>query len=738
MGRLLKGIVITAFFLSLSYMSGYSQLQISIPDTVIQPGRNLRVPVTVTDITSYKFYSFGLQVQYDSSLVEGIRAFAGGTLSSGGIMADNILQGNIIKVGAGNTTTYSGKGVLIYLYFQIKQKASGISRLQFKEFFFDRGDTQVSTKDGKVIVNTPPKIISKPIKKAFVDSLYTYQVRAEDIDGDTLIYKLLQAPQGMRIDSISGLITWTPTVNSPKTNKVEVRVQDKYYSDTQSFTIVVSKNRPKQFVKSFSGTDTTRASFSFEDRGSAVVNFNHGVTSGKSISFSFYDTIPPPEVIDKTPSFKAVAFFTIESILDSGSFEAEVRYQFTEKQLKEKNIDLKTDLRFAVLDSAGGQWKIINTTVDTVSNSVLAVISNFYSAWAIVDRPNFLGINRPPRIWGEPVKKASADSLYTARIFASDPDNDALIFRLLVKPLLMTINSTTGVLSWTPSSADTGLHKITVEIYDSKTSSTMQFPLVVFSLPPKNTVKKLQNDTAKVEIQMTGQQEKMEIKFNAGTNIQDKNVEVTLFDQTPPAEVRTIPIPPKKVLFFEVKTDIPQETFSAVLRVPFTNEQLQRANIKNKKKVTFARFTESDSTWIKVPTEIDTVNNIAEALVDHFSIWTLIDEEYFGVTGISDDKQENKNNIPDSYKLYDNFPNPFNPVTAIQFEIPKSLFVTLSIYNILGQTVRVLVKESKPAGFYTVVWDGKNEQGIYVSSGIYLYQLRTEKFTSTKKMLLLK
>jgi len=93
---------------------------------------------------------------------------------------------------------------------------------------------------------------------------------------------------------------------------------------------------------------------------------------------------------------------------------------------------------------------------------------------------------------------------------------------------------------------------------------------------------------------------------------------------------------------------------------------------------------------------------------------------------------------PKNYQLSQNYPNPFNPETAIRFEIPEATHVTLRIFNLLGQLVRVLVDEDKPAGYHTAVWDGRNDLGERVSSGIYWYQFRAGSYVLTKKMLLSK
>jgi hypothetical protein len=101
--------------------------------------------------------------------------------------------------------------------------------------------------------------------------------------------------------------------------------------------------------------------------------------------------------------------------------------------------------------------------------------------------------------------------------------------------------------------------------------------------------------------------------------------------------------------------------------------------------------------------------------------------------------------VPLTFRLEQNYPNPFNPATTIPFTVIGSQFMvhspvrtTLKIYNVLGQLVRTLVDEEKQPGNYQVIWDGKNQKGNEVSSGIYFYQLRAGDCKETRKMSLLR
>jgi hypothetical protein len=94
--------------------------------------------------------------------------------------------------------------------------------------------------------------------------------------------------------------------------------------------------------------------------------------------------------------------------------------------------------------------------------------------------------------------------------------------------------------------------------------------------------------------------------------------------------------------------------------------------------------------------------------------------------------------LPKEYQLEQNFPNPFNPNTQIAFTLPSEKEVTIEVINLLGQIVTVLVEETLPAGSHTVIWDGTNDAGQAVATGVYFYRLRTDDFAQTRKMVLIK
>jgi hypothetical protein len=104
------------------------------------------------------------------------------------------------------------------------------------------------------------------------------------------------------------------------------------------------------------------------------------------------------------------------------------------------------------------------------------------------------------------------------------------------------------------------------------------------------------------------------------------------------------------------------------------------------------------------------------------------DAEWMGLT----------QDVPQATTLLGNYPNPFNPSSNIQYALSEDAYVTLKIYNMLGQVVATLVDEPQTAGYKSIVWNGKNESGAGVSSGIYIYRMTAGNFVQTKRMLLIK
>jgi hypothetical protein len=108
-------------------------------------------------------------------------------------------------------------------------------------------------------------------------------------------------------------------------------------------------------------------------------------------------------------------------------------------------------------------------------------------------------------------------------------------------------------------------------------------------------------------------------------------------------------------------------------------------------------------------------------------------EPFTGVEGKPGDREQAR-----ALRLFQNSPNPFRQTTIIKYQLPKAGLVSLKIYNIAGQTVKILVNSVQSTGSYDIKWDGRDDKGLKVSNGVYVYKLEAAGVKSTKKMLLLR
>jgi hypothetical protein len=141
-------------------------------------------------------------------------------------------------------------------------------------------------------------------------------------------------------------------------------------------------------------------------------------------------------------------------------------------------------------------------------------------------------------------------------------------------------------------------------------------------------------------------------------------------------------------------------------------------------------FTWTDEAWLELDSHFDPASNRITTTVQVLGSYQLRSR---GPAGSSP--------LPKVFRLAQNFPNPFNPSTTIGFDIPEDrgeVWTELSIYNVRGQRVRTLLKETKAPGSYSILWNGRGEAGQKLGSGIYFYKIRAGNFVSTRKMVLVK
>ena len=217
------------------------------------------------------------------------------------------------------------------------------------------------------------------------------------------------------------------------------------------------------------------------------------------------------------------------------------------------------------------------------------------------------------------------------------------------------------------------------------------------------------------------------------TNVQAINFQSTVLN------IQLVPSPtPVELLSFSAKeidgkVNLNWVTATEINNKGFEIERRQRSDIGNQPAWEIVGFVNGNGTTTQTHSYSFKDENV-QAGKYQYRLKQIDFDGCFAYSSIV----EVENNIPTEFSLEQNYPNPFNPTTTIRYQIPDKEFVTLKIYDILGNEVAVLVNEEKPAGSYTVEFTSHSRDGKSLSSGLYFYTISTGSFNSTKKMLLLK
>jgi hypothetical protein len=124
--------------------------------------------------------------------------------------------------------------------------------------------------------------------------------------------------------------------------------------------------------------------------------------------------------------------------------------------------------------------------------------------------------------------------------------------------------------------------------------------------------------------------------------------------------------------------------------------------------------------------------------LDDLSEHVIVDITIYTNSNASIIDDEDPNETTTKFSLSDNYPNPFNPVTTIHYVLDKDELVNLSIYDVRGKLIKILVDGNQYSGYHFINWNATNEQGRPVSAGLYFYTIQVDKYTTTRKMALLK
>jgi hypothetical protein len=175
---------------------------------------------------------------------------------------------------------------------------------------------------------------------------------------------------------------------------------------------------------------------------------------------------------------------------------------------------------------------------------------------------------------------------------------------------------------------------------------------------------------------------------------------------------------------------IPCDSFYNILIDPLFGDTLNDFHLKEG-----SPCIDAGDNSVAPDSDLDGNTRIVDGNEDDSAVVDLGAYEYQPSVGIA---EELKTFSTGDFVIFQNYPNPFNPQTTIEYYLPRSGWVNLAIYNVLGQKIKVLVNDFQTKGKKSITWDGKDQKGKMVATGIYYYRLRTSDYIDSKKMLLIK
>jgi hypothetical protein len=287
--------------------------------------------------------------------------------------------------------------------------------------------------------------------------------------------------------------------------------------------------------------------------------------------------------------------------------------------------------------------------------------------------------------------------------------------------------SAQGNIQWTPLNADVNLGVLMVILQAQNLHGTdLDSIIIAFTEASKSETVTAESDEQFLDFSEAS------VTMSDFTNTSEMSGTITVnYMDTMPEDPDTTSAYLFGNQFWVIDATIPDYAFATTLK--FTYDESKLSTFNEGELVIVYRENPGDE-WIVYPEQdLDTVNNCVTLYnVTHFSIFAPADDL------ITTDIIIHPESVVKDFRLYPNFPNPFNPSTTIKYSIPQSGDVNLIIYNLLGQKIKTLQNSYQQPGVYRLLWDGTNEQGVTVANGIYFCLLKFNNQYLAHRMLFLK
>ncbi len=645
-------------------------------------------------------------------------------------------------------------------------------------------DVQSFSIDVVDVPDTPPTITSTAGLSATVGQAYVYDAdNTVDVTGTPPITFSFIGPAGFNVDANSGVVSWTPTSADTGSNPVTITATNSAGSDVQSFSIEVTDVPAYSARINCGGSDfTTGAGDLFvADKAHTPGDFGHDGSGG---TFSFTNAITGTTDDGLFQSLRGSSSATITYLFDvpsAGDYNVDLYFMEPTFGSGDAVMDVSAEGVVVINDlnivsEAGGNFAaLVKTFTATVTDGQLTIEIAMVTKAALISAIAVNGGTPPPPPPNEPDIDVSPLSLNFGQVITNQTaDLTVNVGNVGALDLNVTALNITNTLFSVVSPAT----PFTVPANGGSQVVTVRFsPTAIGAETGSLEIVSDDPDEGSVSVSLAGEGVDVPagdvFRINAaGADFTDGSGNLFVADQAYTSGS----------FGFEGGRE-----FSFTNAIGGTTDDLLYQDIRGERGSFFYRFDVSSSgnfdvtIFLMAPafgsgntvmdvlaegsTAISSLDIDAaaggtfQALTQTFTVNVTdgtLDLEFVEVnkgavvSAITVIQQAApifvKNggqsqltaNIPDKFQLFQNFPNPFNPSTRIRYDLPQSSSVRLKIYNLLGEEVRTLVNQFQSAGSYEIEWDARDNAGVKVPTGIYIYQLRGEGVVGIRKMVLLR
>ena len=721
------------------------EIMVSISDTAAEQRFAIDVPIHVQDVSGLNINFVSLGLTYNSSVLNAVGASVEGTIAAEWDEPISSGEPGVLNIEFSGSNPLSGSGNLVFISFDVIGNANDTTSINFSNIKFNNGNP-AGIHDGGLFTVLPARIdVTLPDTAGVSGTSISIPVIIEDVTG-------------LDVLSIISMISYEPQVLDAVAVRTEGTIAEEWGEPT-------FRDFPNRAHIKMSGSEPLQGAGILFFIDFDIIGPDSSSSPLRFMNFLFNSGLPIAEKQNGLFTVNGIIYKVVVNIPDTSAYEQRsLKLPILVDDLTGMDVN-SVDIKLLL------NPKVAEATAVTSEGTLTALWENF--SFKAKENSVSISMSGTTPLRGEGTlffvdfdingKAGTSTEIHFEKTLFNDghpitlPD-DGLLTVLELPRVTVSLPDTSGMSNSSIS--------LPINVDDLSGLEVMSFNTEILIDPQ---VLDVVGVTATGTL--TSQWDEPEIQSFADKFIITMQGETPLEGSGPllyvdfdviGSDSSTSPLKFENFIFNDGVPDavLNDGLFTINGVVPVELISFEGEVQHNKVKLSWTTLSESNNYGFEVQRSSSDINNIQQwekiefvpgngtTTIPH--IYVFYDKEisrqtyYYRLKQIDYDGKFSYSSIltitinkPLSFRLEQNFPNPFNANTLIRYQVPEHGYVELRVYNLLGNEVNVLVNEKQAAGFYTVEWNGQNFQGKTLSSGVYIYQLKAKQTIITKKMILL-